>query len=136
MSTAPPVVVGRNGPTPAAARTRMLSLVLHVTLALVVLSEANTVWIGATDPARYRTAFPGATGPLYVATLSTALLAGVNAVMIWMKKRWAVWLNVVIGLTSIGLIEIVRGPRATMAVVAVACAISTALPVALWRSRA
>src|ERR1700730_16156685 len=113
---------------------RILSIVLYVTLLLVVLSEVNTLWIGVTNPARFRYTFPGATGALFVVALSTSLAAGLNAVMIWLRKRWAVWLNIVIGLWAMGLIEILQGPRVNELVILVACALSTALPLVLWDS--
>ncbi|MBI2992622.1 MAG: hypothetical protein HYY48_00405 [Gammaproteobacteria bacterium] len=55
--------------------------------------------------------------------------------MIWLRKRWALWLNVLIGIWSIALLEIVRGPRINAAVILVACATTTLLPLVVWEKR-
>jgi hypothetical protein len=112
---------------------RALSCVLHVSLLLVVVAEANTVWIGIADPPRYVAAFPGATGPLFAVMIATSAAAGVNALMIWLRQRWAIWLNLVIGPWSVALIELVGGPRATEVVVLAAWALTTFLPLVVWR---
>jgi hypothetical protein len=112
---------------------RLLSALLHVSLLLVVVAEANSVWIGITDTPRYLAAFPGATGPLFAATIATSAAAGVNALMIWLRQPWAIRANLVIGPLSVALIELARGPRANELIVAVAWALTTFLPLVVWR---
>jgi hypothetical protein len=102
-------------------------------LALVVLSSIQSIWIGLADKAAYLKVFPGAAGLLYYVCLLTSLVAGVNCVFIWIRKRWALWLNVIIGTWSIALVEIVGGPRMNELVILVACATTTLLPLALWK---
>ena len=104
-------------------------------LLLVVLSTINSIWIGVANKPKYLTVFPGANGALYYLTLLTSFTAGANCVMIWRRKRWALWLNVLIGIWSISLIEIVRGPRNNEWVVLIACATTTILPLCVWGSR-
>ena len=41
---------------------RILSIVLYVALIMVVLSEVNTVWIGVTNPPRFRVNVLGTSG--------------------------------------------------------------------------
>ena len=118
---------------PRALRTT-LNLVLHVMLLLVLLTELRSIWTGVADKPRYLAVFPGAVGTLYYATLVTSFAAGVNCVFIWLKKRWALWVNAIIGMWSIALIEIVRGPRVNEAIVLVASTVTTVLPLLLWAS--
>jgi hypothetical protein len=118
------------------ATTTILNGVLRAALLLVILAEVNSLWIGLTDIPRYLATFPDATGPLYVATLVTSLAAGANAVMIWLRRTWAIWLNVFIGPWSVVLIELVNGPRSQQAVVLVAWALTTGLALVLFIFRA
>jgi hypothetical protein len=113
---------------------KTLTLILHLMLLLVVLSALNSIWIGVANKPRYLSVFPGAVGALYYLTLLTSFASGANCVMIWRKKRWALWLNILIGLWSISLIEIVHGPRNNEWIVLIACATTTVLPFWLWRS--
>ena len=53
--------------------------------------------------------------------------------MIWLRRRWAVWLNLFLGLWSIALVAVVDGLRVTQLVILVACAVTTFLPMILWR---
>ena len=64
---------------------RTLGALLRVVLLLVIAAEINTVRIALTDPSRYVATFPGATGPMFFATLATSLAAGLNAVLIWFR---------------------------------------------------
>ena len=114
---------------------KFLNFVLHLMLLLVVLSELNSIWIGIAHRPRYSAVFPGAKGALYYVSLLTSFAAGTNCIMIWRRKRWAVWLNILIGLWSIGLIEVVHGPRNNEWVVLMACSTTTVLPFAIWGSR-
>jgi hypothetical protein len=111
---------------------RTLGALLRVVLLLVIAAEINTVRIALTDPSRYVATFPGATGPMFFATLAISLAAGLNAVLIWFRKRWAIGLNVLIGLLSIAMIELVRGPGSSQLVVLSTCAVTTLLPIILW----
>jgi hypothetical protein len=114
---------------------KSFNFVLHLMLMLVILSEARSIWIGIAERTRYLAVFPGAIGALYYLTLAMSFAAGLNCVMIWLKKRWAVWLNILIGLCSISLIEIVQGPRINEWIVLFACATTSVLPLALWGLR-
>jgi hypothetical protein len=113
---------------------KVLGVILRLMLLLVVVSEINSIWVGVADKPRYVAVFPGAAGALYYVTLFTSLAAAMNCLMIWRRKRWAVWLNILIGLWSISLIEIVGGPRNNEWLVLIACATTTILPFALWES--
>lgn len=104
-------------------------------LLLVVLSSIQTIWFGMTNRSAYTAVFPGATGALYYICLLTSLAAGLNCVFIWLRRRWAIWLNVLIGIWSIILIEIVGGPRFNELVVLIACATTTLLPLVVWGPR-
>ena len=115
-----------------AATHRTLGALLGVVLLLVIAAEINTVRIALTDPSRYVATFPGATGPMFFATLATSLAAALNAVLIWFRQRWAIGFNIVIGLLSIAMIEQVGGPRSSQLVVLSACAVTTLLPMILW----
>ena len=114
---------------------RILTAVLYVTLLAVVVSTAQSIWIGFTDPARYQQAFPAARGALYGLTQFTSGVAGLNAVLIALGTRWAIWINPAIGLASIGLLASVGSPRVNLLVVAAACAVSTILPLYLGWAR-
>ena len=114
---------------------RVFTFILYLMLCLVILSTIHSIWIGIADQARYLAVFPGATGALYYLTLLTSFAAATNCVMIWRRKQWAVWLNVLIGIWSIVLIEIVQGPRVNEAIVLIACATTTILPLMLWKPR-
>jgi hypothetical protein len=112
----------------------VLYAVLYVMLLLVVLSSIQSVWIGLTQSERYLAAFPGAHGGLYYITLLTSVAAGANSILIGLRQRWAVWTNVAVGAWSIMLLEVVHGARINQAIVLVACATTTILPLALWKS--
>jgi hypothetical protein len=93
-----------------------------------VLSAAQTVWVALADRPRYEMIFPGARGAWFWATATMSALAGLNAIFIGLRQRWAVWLNPLIGVASIGLLQLVGGPRMNQLIVFVACALSTFLP--------
>jgi len=116
-----------------ATRT-ILTVILYLMLASVIVSTFQSVWIGIADKAKYLSVFPRATGILFPATLLTSVLAGANCILIWQRRRWAVWLNLVIGVSSIAQIELVGGPRLNEAIVSVACATTTGLPLLLWKA--
>jgi hypothetical protein len=65
----------------------------------------------------------------------TSALAGLNAVMVAARFRWAVWLNVAIGVFSIVLLQIVGAPAVNSFVVAIACAIVAGVPLMTWMRR-
>jgi hypothetical protein len=112
---------------------QVLYVVLYVMLLLVVLSSIQSVWIGLTQRARYLAAFPGADIGFYYVTLLTSVAAGANSILIALKLRWAVWTNIAVGAWSVVLLEIVEGARINQAIVLVACASTTILPLILWR---
>jgi hypothetical protein len=93
-----------------AAVKRIITLCLYIVLAAVILSEIRTVWIGLTDPGRFANVFPGATGPMYYLAVTTSACAGLNAIAVWLRQRWAIWMNVFIGVWSIVLVHIMGGP--------------------------
>ena len=66
-------------------------------------------------------------------TAWTSAAVGATAIMIWLHRRWAVWLNLFLGLWSIALVEVVEGPRVTQLIILVAWAVTTFLPIILWR---
>ena len=112
---------------------RILTAILYLVLVAVALSAVQTIWIALADPARYQSVFPGAQGPLYWITVGSSAVAGLNAILIALRKQWAVWLNPFIGVGSIGLLRLVGSPPGNQAVVLVACFVSTSLPWYLWR---
>jgi hypothetical protein len=112
---------------------RILTAILYVVLLAVALSAVQTIWIALADTARYQRVFPGAQGPLYWITVGASGIAGLNALLIALRNRWAVWLNPFIGLGSIGLLRAVGSPPANQAIVLAACFVSTFLPWYLWR---
>lgn len=114
---------------------KALGIILHLMLALVVLSSLQSIWIGLSDRAAYLNVFPGAAGALYYVCLLASLAAGVNCLFIWLRKRWALWLNAIIGAGSIALVEVVGGPRMNELVILVACATTTLLPLVVWGMR-
>jgi hypothetical protein len=59
-------------------------------------------------------------------------LAGLNAMFIALRQRWAVWINPAIGVSSIVLMAVVGSPHSNQVVVAVACTVSTLLAWCLW----
>jgi len=111
---------------------RILGIIAYAVLLSVVASSAHSLWIGLAEKARYQDVFPHAKGVLYWITLSASFAAGLNCIFIALRKRWALWLNPLIGLGSIVLLDAVGGPRSNEAVVLVACTLSTALPWYLW----
>jgi hypothetical protein len=92
----------------------------------------QSIWIGVTDTPRYHSVFPGARGLLFWLTLMLSALAGLNAMFIALRQRWAVWINPVIGVSSIVLLAVAGSPRSNQVVVAVACTVSTLLAWYLW----
>jgi hypothetical protein len=112
-----------------------LTSILYLTLAAVVYSCAASVWIALAEPARYAAAFPGAQGFLYDLTIALSGAATLNALAIGLRWRWAIWTNFAIGIGSIVLFEIARGPRVTEAIIAASCVITTGLPLLLWRQQ-
>ena len=110
-----------------------MTIALRAALLLVVWAEASSIWVGLTDRPRYAIAFPAATGALYWVTIATSLAAGLNAIVLWVPRPWAIALNVAIGAWSIILIEIVGGPRVNQAIAGIACAVTTTLAWLVWR---
>jgi hypothetical protein len=114
---------------------RAFTFLLYLVLLSVVVSCFHSIWVGVMAPERYRAVFPAAQGPMYWITQSLSLAAGVNSILIALRKRWAILINPAIGVLSILAIEIVRGPRFNEAVVLVACTLSTAIAWWLWGVR-
>jgi len=96
---------------------RIIALCLYVVLAAVILSEIRTVWVALTDRVRFTLVFPGAVGVMYYVAVVTSVCAGVNAVAVWLKHRWAIWANVVIGVWSIILVGITVGPLGSQIII-------------------
>ena len=119
-------------PDGAAMKRKFLTGFLYLVLLAVALSAVQTVWVGLADKERYRLVFPAAQGLLYWATLICSCMAGVNAVFIGLRKRWAAWFNPVIGVSSVVLLQIVGSPWINQVVVLLACGTSTVLPHYLW----
>jgi len=111
---------------------RLLTGVLYVILFAVVLSSLQTLWVGLADKARYQAILPGARGSLYWTTLVLSSIAGANAICIGLRRRWAVRLNPLIGLSSIAGLRAVGSPPMNQVVVLIACLASTLLPCYLW----
>ena len=107
---------------------RILTAVLYLMLAAVVVSTVQSIWIGLTDTARHQRVFPGAQGGLYWLSQLMSGTAGLNALFIALRRRWAIWLNPVIGLASVGTLASVGSPWRNHLIVIVACAVSTVLP--------
>ncbi|MFL6721940.1 MAG: hypothetical protein ACJ8FT_09095 [Sphingomonas sp.] len=111
---------------------RFLMIVFYVTITLVVLSEARTVWLALAERQRFIDYLPpvaGASLPVFVATSAAA---GLNAVLVGARVRWAVWLNIAIGVWSIFLLEIIGAPQANAWIVAIACAVTAGVPFLTW----
>ena len=105
----------------SASLKRILTAILYLVLLAVALSAVQTIWIALADTARYQRVFPGAQGALYWLTVGSSAVAGLNALLIALRKHWAVWLNPFIGLASIGLLRLVGSPPGNQAVVLAAC---------------
>jgi hypothetical protein len=111
---------------------RLLTVVVYVVLLAVGVSCFRSVWVGMVARPQYEAVFPGARGGVYWATQGLSLAAGVNSILIGLRRRWAIMVNPAIGLLSIVAIEMARGPRANEGVVLVACSVSTVLAWHLW----
>ncbi len=85
-------------------------VVLRVLLLLVILAEANSLLQANINPSKYMMVFPGASGFLFYLSQLTSFAALANCIMIWLWKKWAIWTNVIIGVWSIILVQIVEGP--------------------------
>jgi hypothetical protein len=99
---------------------RVAALCLYIVLAAVILSEAQTVRVATTDRARFKSMFPGAVGVMFYVAVITSACAGGNAVAVWLRQKWAVWTNVVIGLWSIVLVTLLGGRHSSQ--ITIACA--------------
>lgn len=76
---------------------------------MVILSELNSILQANLSPDRYLMSFPSMTEPVFYLAQLTHIAVLANCVMIWLWKKWAVWTNVVIGVWSIILVQIVDG---------------------------
>jgi hypothetical protein len=114
----------------------VLTAILYLTLAAVVYSCTRSVWLAFAEPARYTASFPGANGILYELTIGLSAAAALNAIAVGLGQRWAIWTNILIGVSSIVLFEAVHGSRVTEAVIAISCAITFGLPLLLWKRHA
>jgi hypothetical protein len=101
-------------------------------LALVIVSEMRTVWFAIADRQRFIAYLPGTNGPLLPIFVATSALAGINAVLIGLQRRWAVWLNIAIGFWSILLLRLAHAPPANSIIVAIACAVTSVIPFLTW----
>jgi nitrate reductase NapE component len=99
---------------------RVIALCLYLILAVVILSEARTVWVALTVRTRFEAVFPGAIGVMFYVAVITSVCAGANVVAVWLRQKWAVWANVVIGLWSIVLVALLGGPRSSQIIIACA----------------
>jgi hypothetical protein len=99
---------------------RVVALCLYLVLAAVILSEARTFWVALTDRARFEAVFPGAAGAMFYVAVLTSVCAGANAIAVWLRQKWAVWANVVIGFWSMGLVALLGGSRSSQ--IAILCA--------------
>jgi hypothetical protein len=115
---------------------RAFTVLLYLVLLAVVMSCFHSIWVGLMARQRYQAVFPGAQGTMYWVTQSLSLAAGVNSILIALRKRWAILINPAIGVLSILAIEIIRGPRINEVVVLVACTLSTVIAWWLWGVRA
>jgi hypothetical protein len=105
----------------------------RVALAVVIWAELSSLWVGFTDRERFTIAFPKAVGALYVTTQLTTAVVAVTAVMLWLGRRWAIPLNVAIGIWSVVLIQIAAGPIVNQLIVVIACTVTTSLSLAVAR---
>ena len=96
---------------------RLITFCLYFVLAAVVLSEIRTVWIAITARDRFAQVFPGAVGFMYYLAVVTSASAGLTAIAVWLRQKWAVWANVIIGAWSILLVGMLGGPRASQVVI-------------------
>jgi hypothetical protein len=112
-----------------------MTLALRLALALVIWAELSSLWVSVTDPARYAIAFPKALGAWYPITQLTTLLVAVTAVLLWLGQRWAIALNVALGVWSVVLIGITEGPLVNQLIVMTACTVTTALALVQWKGR-
>jgi hypothetical protein len=99
---------------------RVLALCLYLVLAALILSGAQTVWIALSDRVHFEAVFPGAVGAMFYVAAITSVCAGANAVAVWLRQKWAVWANLVIGLWSIFLVSLLGGPRWSQFIIACA----------------
>jgi hypothetical protein len=114
-------------------RKRQLAFViLYATLALVVISEARTVFLAMFEPERFLRALPGVARAWLPVIIATSAAAGIAAILVGARVRWAVWLNLAIGLWSILLLNLVRAPATNSAIVSAACTISVGVPLLTW----
>jgi hypothetical protein len=111
---------------------RALLILFYVTATLVVVSEARTVWLALADKQRFLDLLPGTNGPFFAVFVMTSALAGLNAVLVGLRLRWAVWLNIAIGIWSILLLQLVRAPLANSIIVAIACGVTSGVPLITW----
>ena len=109
---------------------------LRVALTLVIWAELSSLWVSFTDPARYAIAFPAAVGPWYAVTQVTTMLVAITSVLLWLGQRWAIPLNVALGVWSVILIQITDGPFVNQLIVVIACTVTTALSLVVLRTNA
>jgi hypothetical protein len=74
-------------------------------------------------------------GALHTVTQLTTAIVAITAVLLRLGKRWAIAVNVVIGVWSVVLIQIAGGPFVNQEIVVFACAVTTALSLAVARRR-
>ena len=93
---------------------------LRILLLMVIVAEVNSILQANINPAKYVLVFPGASGFLFYFSQFTSFAALVNCVMIWLWKKWAIWTNVVIGVWSITLVQILEGPPVNQMIILIA----------------
>lgn len=111
---------------------RALLIAFYTTLALVIVSEARTVFVALIERDRFVATVPAARGAWLRVIVATSAAAGLNAILVGLRIRWAVWVNLAIGAWSILLLILVRAPLTNAAVVAVACAVTVGVPLLTW----
>jgi hypothetical protein len=96
---------------------RVFALCLYLILTAVILSEARTVWVALNDRDRFEAVFPGAVGAMFYVAVVTSVCAGADAVAVWLCQGWAIWANLVIGLSSTVLVTLLGGPHSSQIII-------------------
>jgi hypothetical protein len=111
---------------------RLLPAFFYVMVVLVVISELRTVWLALAERQRFLAYLPGVKGAFYSVFIATSAAAGLNALLVAARFRWAVWLNIGIGAWSILLLQLVHAPAVNSLVVAIACLVIAGVPLVTW----
>jgi hypothetical protein len=95
-------------------------IALKVLLLIVIFAECNSILQANVYPTKYVMIFPGATGFLFYLSQLTSFAALANCILIWLWKKWAIWANVIIGVWSIILVQIVEGSHVNQFIILLA----------------